>query len=260
MSAMRFEIVTLFPQMFAPALQAGVIGRAFANGLAQARFWNPRDYAADKHRTVDDQPFGGGSGMVLAAPPLASAIRAIRRREEADGIAKKTPCVALSAQGRLLNQDVVGRLSKCDALILLCGRYRGIDERVLEKFADEEISIGDYVISGGELAALVIIDALLRRRPGVLGNPDSADDDSFAADLLDAPCYTRPADFEGAHAPATLLSGDHAAIRRWRMTQSLRRTWERKPEIIRDLAKRGKIGAEARAILLELNIPWDATQ
>lgn len=207
---MRFDIITLFPEMFAPFVKSGVVGRAFGGGLAKAHIINLRDYAEDDHG-VDDRPFGGGSGMVLAAKPVVDAIRE-RRRCHPD-----VPVVYPTPRGKLFCDADARLMAKLPGMILLCGRYRGVDERALAAEVDMEVSVGDYVLSGGEIAAMAIMDAVLRHRDGVLGNPQSADEESFADDgLLDAPCYTRPAVFEGAPAPAVLLSGDHAAIRKWR--------------------------------------------
>lgn len=208
---MRFDIITLMPAMFAPFLTSGVVGRAFAAGLAKAEVINLRDYG-DDNGAVDDRPFGGGSGMVLMAKPVVAAIRA-RRRVNPD-----LPVIYPTPRGRLFCDAEARRMAKLPGMILLCGRYRGIDERAITAEVDAEISVGDYVLSGGEVAAMTIMDAVLRHRDGVLGNPQSADEESFGGDdgLLDAPCYTRPAVFEGAEVPPVLLSGDHAAIRKWR--------------------------------------------
>ena len=214
---MRFDIITLFPQMFAPFLASGVVGRAFVGGLAAAHIINLRDYAEDNYG-IDDRPFGGGSGMVLAAKPVVDAIRE-RRRLNPDA-----PVVYPTPRGKLFCDADARAMAKLPGMIILCGRYRGVDERALAAEADMEVSVGDYVLSGGEIAAMAITDAVLRHRDGVLGNPHSAEEESFADDgLLDAPCYTRPAVFEGAPVPAVLLSGDHTAIGKWRrqMAESL---------------------------------------
>ncbi|MGI9338096.1 MAG: tRNA (guanosine(37)-N1)-methyltransferase TrmD [Gammaproteobacteria bacterium] len=214
---MRFDIITLFPALFAPFFDSGVIGRAFGKGLATAKTINLRDYA-DENDGVDDRPFGGGSGMVLAAKPVVAAIRERRR------VNPNAPVVYPTPRGRLFCDKDAREMAKLPGMIILCGRYRGVDERALAAEVDMEISLGDYVLSGGEIAAMAIMDAVLRHRHGVLGNPHSADEESFAGDgLLDAPCYTRPAVFEGAEVPPVLLSGDHSAICRWRraMAQQL---------------------------------------
>ena len=250
---MRFHIITLFSEMFAPLMNCGVSGRAFRDGIASAKFWNPRDFCEDARANTDDRPFGGGSGMVMRPPPLADAIRAMRKECDA-------PLIFLSPQGKIFNHADSRRFAQAESLALLCGRYRGIDERIIRQFADEEISLGDFVLSGGEFAAMAVMDSVLRLRPGVLGNPESAGEDSFAIGdfLLDSPCYTRPEIFEGEKVPPPLLSGDHSAIRRWRLEESIRRTWNRRPELIRNAILRGKISAEMREIMIKLSINPDS--
>ncbi len=237
---MIFDVITLFPQMFDALTQYGITRRAAEQGRYVLRTWNPRDFTTDNHRTVDDRPYGGGPGMVMMAEPLAAAIKAARARQNASGIAKSR-VVYLSPQGRLLTHSVVKELTEmsADGLILLAGRYEGIDERLIRQMVDQEISIGDYVLSGGELAAMVLMDALVRQLPGVLGDADSAEQDSFVQGLLDCPHYTRPEVFNGEAVPPVLLSGNHADIQRWRLSQSLGRTWLRRPELLarRDLTK-----------------------
>lgn len=223
---MRFDIVTLFPELFRAVVGVGVTGRALERGQAQMCIWNPRDYTRDVHRTVDDRPYGGGPGMLMKAEPLQAALLDARRH------APDTPVLYLSPQGRRLDQAGVRELAQRPGLILLAGRYEGIDERIIEQYVDEEWSIGDYVLSGGELSALVLMDAVLRLLPGVLGDADSAAQDSYTDGLLDCPHYTRPENFGGAVVPKVLLSGDHAAIRRWRLQQSLGRTWARRPDLL----------------------------
>ncbi len=224
---MRFDVVTLFPEMFRAMLGEGVTGRAFQNGQAQLSLWNPRDYTHDVHRTVDDRPYGGGPGMVMKAEPLQAAIKAARS-EARPG----TRVVHLSPQGRRLDQDGARELAGREGIILIAGRYEGIDERIIDRYVDEEWSIGDYVLSGGELPALVLMDAVVRLLPGVLGDADSAQQDSYMDGLLDCPHYTRPEAFEGLSVPDVLRSGDHEAIRRWRLQQSLGRTWLRRPDLL----------------------------
>lgn len=221
---MRFDVVTLFPEMM-EALAAGVIGRAQQQDLIHLHCWNPRDYTHDVHKTVDDRPYGGGPGMVMKIEPLADAINAARTQNPS----AKT--VYLSPQGQPLNQQTAKQLSAEEGLILICGRYEGIDERLLNKQVDLEISIGDYVLSGGELPAMVLIDAVSRLIPGVLGHADSAEQDSFTNGLLDCPHYTRPEILDGEQVPGVLLSGNHAEIEKWRLQQSLVRTRERRPEL-----------------------------
>ena len=246
---MRFDVVTLFPEMVRDAARQGVTGRAIEKGIVDLRLWNPRDYTHDRHRTVDDRPYGGGPGMVMKVEPLRDAIHTAR----ADcSLPAKT--VYLSPQGRLLNQAAVAGFAECPRLILVAGRYEGIDERLVETQIDEEWSIGDYVLSGGELAALVLFDAVVRLLPGVLGHAESAAQDSHVAGLLDCPHYTRPEVVEGRNVPEILQSGNHAAIRRWRLKQSLGRTWLKRP----DLLAKVQLDKEQRALLQEFqneNIP-----
>jgi len=233
---MRIDVVTLFPEMIGHAARFGVTGRALERGLWRLGVWNPRDFVTDNHRTVDDRPYGGGPGMVMLAEPLARAIAAARSAQEAEGC-RATRTVYLSPAGRPLSHARVAEFAAAaDAtgLVLLAGRYEGIDERLLRREVDEEIAIGDIVVSGGELPALMLIDAIVRQRPGVLNDAESAAQDSFAAGLLDCPHYTRPEELDGERVPEILLSGHHAAIRVWRLQQSLGRTWERRPDLLRD--------------------------
>lgn len=223
-------VVTLFPEMFTALTGHGVTGRAVKRGQLTVEYSNPRDHAHDRHRTVDDRPFGGGPGMLMKVEPLLEAIEAIRAK------APSPPRVIyLSPQGQPLTQKRVVELAQLDSLILLCGRYEGIDERIVEMCVDEEISIGDYVLSGGELGAMVLLDAVTRLIPGVLGHADSAVEDSFSEGWLDCPHYTRPEEFAGQRVPEVLLSGNHELIRRWRLKQSLGRTWLRRPELLEGL-------------------------
>ncbi|MGN5519774.1 tRNA (guanosine(37)-N1)-methyltransferase TrmD [Halopseudomonas sp. Lyrl_26] len=224
-------VVTLFPEMFTALTGHGVTGRAVKRGQLTVEYSNPRDHAHDRHRTVDDRPFGGGPGMLMKVEPLLEAIAAIRAK------APSPPRVIyLSPQGQPLTQKRVVELAQLDSLVLLCGRYEGIDERIVEMCVDEEISIGDYVLSGGELGAMVLLDAVTRLIPGVLGHADSAVEDSFSEGWLDCPHYTRPEEFAGQRVPEVLLSGNHELIRRWRLKQSLGRTWLRRPELLEGLA------------------------
>ncbi|WP_150302783.1 tRNA (guanosine(37)-N1)-methyltransferase TrmD [Pseudomonas saliphila] len=223
-------VVTLFPEMFAALTDYGVTGRAVTRGQLSVAFSNPRDHAHDRHRTVDDRPFGGGPGMLMKVEPLLEAIEAIKQQAP-------TPprVIYLSPQGQPLSQKRAGELAQLESVVLLCGRYEGIDERIIERCVDEEVSIGDYVLSGGELGAMVLLDAITRLIPGVLGHADSAVEDSFSEGWLDCPHYTRPEEFAGQRVPEVLLSGNHALIRRWRLKQSLGRTWQRRPELLEDL-------------------------
>lgn len=228
---MWFGVITLFPQMFEAITKYGVTSRAVKNVLIDLQCWNPRDFTSDKHNTVDDRPFGGGPGMLMMVQPLTDAIRAAKA---AAGEGVHT--IYLSPQGRKLDQAGVAELAKRPKLLLVAGRYEGIDERVIESEIDEEWSIGDYVLSGGELPAMTLIDSVSRFIPGVLGHEASATEDSFAEGLLDCPHYTRPEVLEGMEVPPVLLSGNHAEIRRWRLKQSLGRTWLRRPELLENLA------------------------
>jgi tRNA (guanine37-N1)-methyltransferase len=227
---MRFAVITLFPEMLDAVMDFGITGRAIDSGLIEVRAWNPRDFATDKYRTVDDRPYGGGPGMVMKMPPLCAAIRAAHKEMPGN-----TRVIHLTPQGRRLDQAGVLELAGVGNLVLMAGRYEGIDERVIESEVDEEWSIGDYVLSGGELAAMVMIDAISRTLPGVLGHADSAREDSFCDGLLDYPHYTRPEEFEGRRVPEILLGGDHEKIRRWRLKQALGRTWLRRPDLLEKL-------------------------
>lgn len=227
---MQIEVISIFPPMFDAIRAYGVTGRAIENGILQLRVWNPRDYTQDRHRNVDDRPYGGGPGMVMRPEPLARAISAARETSPAAKV------IYLSPQGRRLDHAGVVALAARPALILLAGRYEGVDERVLARDVDEEWSIGDYVLSGGELPAMVMIDAIARQLPGVLGDADSAREDSFVRGLLDFPHYTRPECFDGRDVPEVLLSGDHAAIGRWRLKQALGATWRKRPDLLDESA------------------------
>ena len=227
----RFDVVTLFPEMFSALTASGITRRAAERGLYQIAFHSPRDFVFDAHRTVDDRPFGGGPGMVMKAAPLEQAIRAAQAAQSAHG-AMPGRVIYLSPQGARLDHAKVLELATQPALILLCGRYEGVDQRLIDRCVDEEISLGDFVLSGGELPAMVLLDAIVRQLPGALNDADSAVEDSFVDGLLDCPHYTRPETYEGAQVPAVLLSGNHAAIRRWRLQQALGRTWQRRPDLL----------------------------
>ncbi|QYK00635.1 tRNA (guanosine(37)-N1)-methyltransferase TrmD [Shewanella psychrotolerans] len=228
---MWLGVVTLFPEMFRAVTDFGVTGRAVSNGLLELQTWNPRDFTHDKHRTVDDRPYGGGPGMLMMVQPLRDAIHAAKA-----AAGEKAKVIYLSPQGRKLTQQGVEELAKSESLILVCGRYEGIDERIIQTEVDEEWSIGDYVLSGGELPAMTLIDSVSRLVPGVLGKQASAEQDSFSDGLLDCPHYTRPESLDGIDVPAVLLSGNHEHIRRWRLKQSLGRTLLRRPELFENLA------------------------
>ncbi|MBB1077092.1 tRNA (guanosine(37)-N1)-methyltransferase TrmD [Rhodoferax sp. 4810] len=239
---MRFDVITLFPGQFRVlTAEEGVIARALARGLAELHLWNPRDFSHDRHQRVDDRPYGGGPGMILQVAPVRAAITAARAAAPASRV------IYLSPQGRLLNHAAVAQLATASGWILLAGRYEGIDERLLLRDVDEEWSIGDYVLSGGELPAMVLIDAVIRLLPGALGHAESAQTDSHGDGLLECPHYSRPPEIDGQAVPAVLLSGDHQAIARWRLQQSLGRTWLKRPAL---LAQR-ELSATERSLLNE---------
>jgi len=238
---MRIDVVTLFPDFVAACARIGVVGRAQERGLLEVQAWNPRDYATDNYRRVDERPFGGGPGMVMLIDPLRAALNAAR------AAAEPAKVIYMSPQGRRLTQDKVAELARRTRVILLCGRYEGVDERLLQHEVDEEISIGDYVLSGGELAAAVVIDAIGRLQEGALNDVESSQQDSFSDGLLDCPHYTRPEVHELGRVPAVLMSGDHAAIRRWRRKQALGRTAERRPELLDQLV----LSPEDKKLLFE---------
>jgi tRNA (guanine37-N1)-methyltransferase len=241
---LQFDVVTLFPAMFAAVTEYGVTGRARDRGLYQLVLWNPRDFAVNSYRTVDDRPYGGGPGMVMMVEPLEKAISAARQRQKSSGV-KDPRVIHLSPQGRPLCHRVAKELSQAPGLVMLAGRYEGVDERLIRRSVDDEISIGDYVLSGGELAAMVVMDCVVRQMPGVLGDAESANQDSFVDGLLDYPHYTRPEVYEGDAVPPVLVSGNHAEINRWRLKQALGRTWLRRP----DLLERRALSDEERALL-----------
>ena len=240
---MRFDVVSLFPEMVSDAAGYGVTGRAIERGLVGLSIWNPRDYTHDKHRTVDDRPYGGGPGMVMKCQPLLDAVNAAKQHK----VFATRKVVYLSPQGRLISQELLQDASRCEQLILVAGRYEGIDERFIQNVCDEEWSLGDYVISGGELAALIVIDAVTRLIPGVLGDEESAKQDSHVDGLLDCPHYTRPERDEFGDVPEVLLGGNHAEINRWRMKQALGRTWLKRPDLLEKIT----LSAEQDALLKE---------
>ncbi|MEP6939599.1 MAG: tRNA (guanosine(37)-N1)-methyltransferase TrmD [Rudaea sp.] len=245
---MRIDVITLFPEFIEASARVGVVGRAQERGLLAVHSWNPRDFATDNYRTVDERTYGGGPGMVMLIDPLRDAIRAARAAAEAPA-----KVIYLSPQGTRLDQDKVKVLAGAGRLVLLCGRYEAVDERLIQAEVDEEISIGDYVLSGGELAAAVLIDAIGRLQEGALNDAQSAQQDSFSDGLLDCPHYTRPEAHELGAVPAVLMSGDHAAIRRWRRKQALGRTWLRRP----DLLARKQLSAEENKFLKEFQEDTD---
>jgi tRNA (guanine37-N1)-methyltransferase len=243
---MWFGVITLFPDMFDAITGLGMTGRAVSQGLIRLETWNPRDFTEDNYRRVDERPYGGGPGMVMLIEPLAKAIAAAKARAAELDI--DAPVIYLSPQGQRFDEAATKQLALHQGLILLCGRYEGVDERLIERLVDAEWSIGDYVLSGGELPAMVIIDAISRRIEGVLGDKQSAEQDSFVSGLLDCPHYTRPEIYDGEAVPAVLLSGNHAQIQRWRWQQSLKRTLMRRP----DLLAVASLNAEQRRLLAQI--------
>lgn len=252
---MRFDLVTLFPEMFSPFFTAGVVGRAIQKGIIETHCWNPRDFTSDRHRTVDDRPYGGGPGMLMKVQPLQDAILAAKNdlvihktdSSNENMTELKSRTIYFSPQGKTLDHKKVVELSQYDALVLVSGRYEGVDERLIHAHVDEEISIGDFVLSGGELASMVLLDSVSRLIPGVLGHKDSVVEDSFVNGLLDHPHYTRPEIFQNQPVPDVLLSGNHEKIRRWRLKQSLGRTWLRRP----DLLESTELNVEQQLLLQE---------
>jgi tRNA (guanine37-N1)-methyltransferase len=238
----HFGVISLFPEMVAAIGEYGVVGRAQKRGLIGLDLENPRDHTSDVHRTVDDRPYGGGPGMVMKYEPLAAAIEVVRSRAPAG-----SPVVCLSPQGRVFDQATARRYASLPGVILLAGRYEGIDERLIEAHVDEELSLGDFVLSGGEVAAMAVIDAVVRLLPGVLGDDESAAQDSFMEGLLDCPHYTRPEEVDGRRVPEVLLSGDHAEIARWRLKQALGRSYLRRPDLVETM----QLDDEQRALLDE---------
>ena len=238
---MRIDVITLFPELVEQVIACGVVGRAAEQRLLELHCWNPRDYTRDRHRTVDDRPYGGGPGMLMKVQPLEDAIAAVRRQNA------NARLVYLSPQGELIKQQMLAQQVELESVIFLCGRYEGIDERLIQREVDAEWSLGDYVISGGELAAMVCIDAMARLIPGALGHEESAAQDSFSAGLLDCPHYTRPEEYRGDRVPEVLMNGNHREIETWREKQALGRTWQRRP----DLLERIELDARQQALLDE---------
>lgn len=245
--AMRFDVVTLFPEMVTAAASYGVTGRALERRIVSLSVWNPRDYTRDKHRTVDDRPYGGGPGMVMKYQPLHDAVKDAKQQAGA----QNTKVVYLSPQGKPITQALLSGVTDVSQLVLIAGRYEGIDERFVEMDCDDEWSVGDYVISGGELAALIVIDAVTRLLPGVLGDEESARQDSHSDGLLDCPHFTRPERVAGSAVPDILMSGNHADIDRWRMKQSLGRTWQRRPDLLQAFLQNNQLTAEQEHLLKE---------
>jgi tRNA (guanine37-N1)-methyltransferase len=244
---MRFDVFTLFPGIFESPLKESMLKRAIESGLLDVQLHNIRDYAEGRHQVTDDYPYGGGGGMVMKPEPMFAAVEGVLGSGDQGNRQSAIPIVLLTPQGRLFNQQVAFELAQHDRVVLICGRYEGFDERIREQLATDEISIGDYVLTGGELAALVVVDAVIRLKPGVLGDPTGASDDSHASGLLEYPHYTRPPEFRGWRVPEILLSGDHAKVDRWRREQALLRTWRR-----RDLLERAELSELDRAFLRRL--------
>lgn len=248
MALIRFDVVTLFPDMVTAAASYGVTGRALERNIAALAVWNPRDYTHDKHKTVDDRPYGGGPGMVMKYQPLHDAVADAKKINTGS-----RKVIYLSPQGKPITQDLLSEARLISQLILVAGRYEGIDERFVELDCDEEWSVGDYVISGGELVALIVIDAITRLLPGVLGDSDSAVQDSHADGLLDCPHFTRPEQLEDRWVPDVLMSGNHADIERWRMKQALGRTWQRRPDLLKKKNLTAEQGNLLNEFIVELN-------
>jgi tRNA (guanine37-N1)-methyltransferase len=251
----QFDVVTLFPPMFDAISQHGITARALENKLYSLSLWNPRDYTSDNHRTVDDRPYGGGPGMVMLAEPLEQAIQAAKARQIVAGVAKPK-VIHMSPSGKPLTHEIVMDLASEQGLVVLASRYEGVDQRLLDRLVDEEYSIGDYVLSGGELPAMVLMDAIVRQLPGALGDADSAIEDSFVDGLLDCPHYTRPEEYAGTKVPDVLTSGNHAKIKQWRLKMSLKRTRDQRPDLlaVRSLSK------EESRLLAELDVELDEKQ
>lgn len=228
---MQFDVITLFPPMMEAVTKYGITRRALEEGLWSLQIWNPRDFTIDNYRTIDDRPYGGGPGMVMLAEPLDAAIKEARRRQKSAGV-DEPRTIYLSPQGKRLDHATVKRLAALQGIVLLTGRYEGVDERLVRRQVDEEISLGDFVLSGGELPAMALIDAVVRQLPGALRDADSVEQDSFVEGLLDHPHYTRPELYEGEPVPSVLMSGNHAEISRWRRKQSLGRTWQRRYDLL----------------------------
>jgi tRNA (guanine37-N1)-methyltransferase len=227
LNKVRIDVITLFPEMVEQVIKYGVVGRAADQNLLDLECWNPRDYTVDKHRTVDDRPYGGGPGMLMKMQPLEETIQAVRQKNP------QAQLVYLSPQGKPVDQDMLAKQVNAGSVIFLCGRYEGIDERLVQQEVNQEWSIGDYVISGGELAAMVCIDAMTRLLPGALGHEQSAQQDSFSDGLLDHPHYTRPEEYKGRKVPEVLMNGNHRHIEDWRERQSLGRTWQKRPDLLK---------------------------
>jgi len=252
---MHFDVITIFPEMLDALLDHGITRRALDEKRFELRSWDPRDFAVDAYRRIDDRPYGGGPGMVMMAEPLRAAIDAAKARQREAGVARPK-VLLMSPQGERLTEALVMELAKEEGLVMVAGRYEGVDERLVERMVDREVSIGDYVTSGGELPAMVLIDCMVRRLPGSLNDSGSASQDSFSEGLLDWPHYTRPEEWNGARVPDVLVSGNHAGIARWRRMQALGRTWDRRPELVQET----KLSPEDRQLLEEYRREQQARQ
>jgi tRNA (guanine37-N1)-methyltransferase len=248
---MQFDVITLFPEMFTALTASGITRRAVEQKRCELSLWNPRDFTSDNHRTVDDRPYGGGPGMVMMAAPLEAAINAGRQRQTAMGLPRPRT-IYLSPQGTPLNHSRVMQLSQEQGLVLLCGRYEAVDQRLLDRCVDEEISLGDFVLSGGELPAMALMDAVIRQLPGVLNDDASAVQDSFVNGLLDCPHYTRPEEYEGVSVPAVLMSGHHAEIEKWRRERVLESTQRKRPELLQKAREAGWLSKADETFLKQL--------
>ena len=247
---MQFDVITLFPEMFTALTQSGITRRAFEQAKCKLSMWNPRDFTNDKHKTVDDRPYGGGPGMVMMSAPLEAAINAAKANQQA--VAKQAHVIYLSPQGAPLTHAKVMQLAAMPSLVMLCGRYEAIDQRVLDRCVDEEISLGDFVLSGGEIPAMALMDAIIRQLPGVLNDASSAVEDSFVSGLLDCPHFTRPEVYEGVAVPAVLLSGNHADIATWRREQALLATRAKRPDLIEQARQDGQLSKADQAFLKQV--------
>lgn len=245
---MQFDVITLFPEMFSALTGSGITRRAFEEQRCALTLWNPRDFTYDRHRTVDDRPYGGGPGMVMLAQPLEEAIAAAKSRHAQSGITG-APVVYLSPQGAPLSHEKVMAFSALDGMILLCGRYEAVDQRLIDRYVDEEVSLGDFVLSGGEIPAMALMDAVIRQLPGVLHDSLSAVEDSFVSGILDCPHFTRPPQYRGVPVPSVLMEGNHAEIARWRRHQALLMTLKKRPDLLEKADKAGKLSAEDKQFL-----------
>jgi tRNA (guanine37-N1)-methyltransferase len=248
----QFDVITLFPEMFAAITESGITRRAFEQKKCELKFWNPRDFTTDRHRTVDDRPYGGGPGMVMMPGPLQQAIHAAKQRQADLGL-QPPKVIYLSPQGKQLKHQRVMELSQEAGVVLLCGRYEAVDQRLLDQEVDEEISLGDFVLSGGELPAMALMDAVMRQLPGVLHDHASAVEDSFVNGLLDCPHYTRPESFDGNSVPTVLMGGNHAEIEKWRRQQSLLVSWQKRPDLIEQARQAGLLSKKDEQFLKSLD-------